>query len=251
MRTTPKPLLRQFGATLTEGIVVMMISTLFLSVLPGFHLTYVKIWQRESAELGALHRANFALRRMQDDVRNARRVVVSTDGTALTLVQPLRAYDSTLDKDVNQVDDEGNLQDGDLIQYYLVQTASGHVGATMYRRVVHPSGVIEPERIVAVHLHPNLNPLDVSSGATRPLFRYDSSLRAVTVVVTAAEPRPSSGTFAPATLDLECRRDHGTLTRVMTEDHPDGVIQCSQCGDQVKPTGEIVAYQTQLALRNE
>ncbi len=248
MQRILRPRMSWLGASLTEGIVVMVISTLFLSVLPGFHLAYVRIWQRESAKLGATQRADFALRRMQDDVRNARSVVVSSAGDSLTLVEPLRAYDATLNREVNVLTADDQLQDGDRISYYLAYSASSNTGATMYRRITHPDGTIESPRKVAAFLHPELNTLH--SGSVLPLFGYDSAHRTLTVTVTAAEPKPSTGTFAPTAADLKCSRDRGHLVRVAVDGHPEGAVRCVYCGAQVRPTAELVSYQARLALRN-
>ncbi len=238
------------GATLAEGLVVMMISTLFMSVLPGFHLTYVKIWRRESAKLGAVESADFALRRIQDDVRNARRAIVSSDGSAVTLVQPLRAYDSELGREVNVLDSQDCLQDGDLIQYYLVQEAASGTGRTLYRRVVRVTGSVDDPRLVAYRVYPTLNLL-AEDGTTQPLFNYEADLHTLTMTITTAEPKPNTGTYAPTNLTVECSRDHGQLYRVASESEPEGEIRCIICGDKVNATAEIVTYQTQITLRNE
>ncbi|MCJ7751747.1 MAG: hypothetical protein MUQ65_11745, partial [Armatimonadetes bacterium] len=86
--TLPRIRRSRFGGTLAEGILAVFISTMFLSVLPGFYFTSVKIWQRESGELEAVRSADFALQRMDEDVRNARSVAISSDGTMLTLTLP-------------------------------------------------------------------------------------------------------------------------------------------------------------------
>jgi len=51
-----------FGAVLAEGIMAVVVSSLVLSMLPGFYVAYVKLWQRETGKLGAAQRADFAHR---------------------------------------------------------------------------------------------------------------------------------------------------------------------------------------------
>ena len=251
--TTTLPRIRRsrFGGTLAEGILAVFISTMFLSVLPGFYFTSVKIWQRECGELEAVRSADYALKRMDEDVRNARSVAISSDGTMLTLTLPLQGYDATLGRDVNILDSNGWLTDGDKIEYSITDdlTVDGYDPA-MYRRVIHTDGTTEALRLVANHVQPYVNPLDPATGYTMPVFAYDSDHRTLTVTVTAAETKPSSGTFGPTEAVLECSRDGGQLVRVATEEHPEGEIRCSICGTDVETTAQIVTYQTRFLLRN-
>ena len=226
----------RLGATLAEGILSVLISSMFLSVLPGFYLTSVKIWQQESSELEAVRTADFALRRMEEDVRNARSVAISSDGTLVTLTLPLRAYDSTLGRDVNVLDSNGWLMDGDRIEYSITCDSTSDGDAVMRRGVVHADGTVEAPRIVANHIEPTVNPLDSSTGCAVPVFAYDSDQRTLAVTVTAAEPKPSSGTFGPTQAVLKCSRDSGQLIRVATEEHPEGEIRCSICSMRFSPS---------------
>jgi len=241
----------RFGATLAEGILAVFISSMFLSVLPGFYFTSVKIWQQESSELEAVRTADFALRRMEEDVRNARSVAISSDGTLLTLTLPLQDYDAALGRSVNVLDSQGWLMDGDRIEYAITDdlTSDGYDPA-MYRRVIRADGTAETPRLVANHVQPYVNPLQPTTGYAVPVFAYDSDQRTLTITVTAAEPTPSSGTFGPTQPVLRCSRDGGQLVRVATEEHPEGEIRCSICGTDVKATAEIVTYQTRFMLRN-
>jgi len=240
------------GAVLAEGIMAVVVSSLVLSTLPGFYVTYVKLWQRETGKIGAAQRADFALERMKDDVRNARRAVLSSDGTRLTLTLPQKAYSASLDRAVNALDAQGDLIDGDRVQYYFMQDphGTGSSGGALYRRVVHADGSDEDPRLLTENIHPELNRLD-SGGTPVPLFVCDSAARTVDVTVTAAEPRPTSSTFATSHFEPKCRVCGGDLVRVPTTEHPEGEIQCAQCGSEVKPTTEIVAYHTCRTLRNE
>ena len=251
--TTTLPRIRRsrFGGTLAEGILAVFISTMFLSVLPGFYFTSVKIWQRECGELEAVRSADFALQRMDEDVRNARSVAISSDGTMLTLTLPLQGYDAALERYVNVLDSNGWLTDGDRIEYSISDDAtSDGYDPTMYRRVIRADGTAKAPRLVANHVHPEMNPLQPTTGYTTPVFSYDSDHRTVTVTVTAAEPKPSSGTFGPTEAVLKCSRDAGQLIRVSTEEHPEGEIRCSVCGTNLKTTAEIITYQTRFMLRN-
>jgi len=251
--TTTLPRIRRsrFGGTLAEVIVSVFISTLFLSVLPSFYFTSVKIWQRECGELEAVRSADFALQRMDEDVRNARSVAISSDGTMLTLTLPRQGYDAALGRYVNVLDSNGWLTDGDRIEYSISDDAtSDGYDPTMYRRVIRADGTAKTPRLVANHVHPQLNPLEPTTGYTIPVFAYDSDHRTVTVTVTAAEPKPSSGTFGPTEAVLKCSRDGGQLIRVSTEEHPEGEIRCSICGTDLKTTAEIITYQTRFMLRN-
>jgi len=241
-----------FGAVLAEGIMAVVVSSLVLSMLPGFYVAYVKLWQRETGKLGAAQRADFALERMKDDVRNARRAILSSDGRTLALTLPLRTYDASLNRAVNALDAQGQLVDGDSVHYYFVQDphSTGSTGGALYRRVVHADGTEEEPRLLAEHIHPELNPVD-SGGTPAPLFACDSVLRTVAVTVTAAEPRPSSSTFAVRHLEPKCRACGESLVRVPTAEHAEGEVQCSQCGTDCRPTAEIVTYQTRRMLRNQ
>ena len=233
---------------------VMVIGGLLLSVLPGYYLTYVRIWQRETGRLGAVQRTDFALERIQEDIRNARRVSLSYDGASLALTMPLRAYDATLGRNVNVLDQTtGTLSDGDQITYYFLQDpdGTGSSGGTIYRRV-HPFGSTEKApRVVTQQIYPHLNPRGSSGGDPAPVFAYDTALRIVTVTATAAEPMPSTGTFAPTQTEPICRRCGSELIRVSTDENIAGDIQCPQCGDDARPTAQIVTYQTRFKVRNQ
>jgi len=242
----------RFGATLAEGMLAMMISAMFLSVLPGFYLTSVKVWQRESSELEAAGAANFALNRMTEDVRNARGCAVSADGNRVTLTLPLRTYDAALGREVNTLDANGQLMAGERVQYYYSTDAyaTGSYEGSLYRRVIQIDGSTTAPRMVAAHLQPNLNPLD-AGGNTIPLFSFDAGTRTLDVTVTAAEMKASTGTFSPTQTVVRCTRDGSPLIRVATEAHPEGEIQCAECGADVQMSAEIASYSTQLLLRNE
>ena len=231
---------------------VIVITGLLLSVLPGYYLTYVRIWQRETGRLGAVQHTDFALERIHNDIRSARGVTLSSDGTYLTLTMPLRAYDSSLDQMVNVLDASGSLADGDHIHYYYVQDpdGTGSTGGTIYRKVNPAGGTEGAPRIVTHQIYPSLNPRGSSGGAAAPIFAYDGTLRIITVTATAAEPKPSSTTFAPTQTEPKCKRCGADLIRVPTTENPAGEIQCPQCGTDVQPTAEIVTYQSRFVLRN-
>lgn len=241
-----------FGGSLAEGILSVFISTMFLAVLPGFYFTSVKIWQRECAELESVRSSDFALKRMDEDVRNARSVAISSDGATLTLTLPLQGYDAAIGRYVNVLDSSGSLVDGDRIEYSIsYDHTSGAYDPTMYRRLIRADGTAKAPRLVANHVHPEINPLQPTTGHVAPVFAYDSVNRTVTVTVTAAEPKPSAGTFGPTQGALACSRDGGQLVRVATESHPEGEIRCSICDTNVRPTAEIVTHRTRFLLRNQ
>jgi hypothetical protein len=243
----------RLGATLAEGIVAVFISSIFLSVLPAFYQTSVKVWQRESSEMAVVQTADFAVKRMEEDVRNARSVSVSSDGLTVTLTLPLKAYDSDLGREVNVLCD-GWLVDGDQVQYYFVydtSTSSYSCEGALYRRVILAGGAAESPVVIADHVQPTINPLNASTGSPLPIFSFDPVQRTLTVIVTAAEPKPSSGTFAPKQSYLTCARDGGQLYRIPTDEHPQGELRCSLCGEQVETSGEIVTYQTRYLVRNQ
>ena len=242
-----------FGATLAEGITAVGIAGMFLSIVPGFYFSSLKIWQRGTGRLGAVQRADFALRRTHDDIRNARAAVLSTDGTALALILPQKAHDAELGRSVNALDAEGSLTDGDIVQYSFTPDphGTGSRGGAIYRRVVHPDGTEEPPRLVADSIYPDLNPVDSDGANPQPLFSYDPDLREVTITVTAAEPKPSAGTFAARHPEPKCSRCGGELSRLPASGSSPGEIQCTACGSGAEPTAEIVTYQTQLMLRNQ
>jgi hypothetical protein len=247
-----RPARSRFGASLAEGMIAMLISCMFLSVLPGFYLTSIKIWQRETSELEAAGTADFALTRMEEDVRNARSVAVSADGEQVTLTLPLRAYHPGLGREVNVTDSNGWLVDGDCVQYYYAEAGYGteDYEGSLYRRVIHADSSTSAPRLVAAHVQPDLNPLD-ATGNTTPLFSFDAGTRTLTVTVSAAEPKPSSGTFAPNQTVVLCTRDDAPLVRVATEAHPEGEIRCSECDAEVSTSAEIAVCSTKLLLRNQ
>jgi len=240
------------GAAIAEGLMAMTVSALILSVIPAFYLTSVRLWQRDTGRLGAVAQANIVLSRMQDEVRNARRAVLSSDGTSVTLVLPEQAYDSTLGRKVNVLNVSGQLSDGDQIRYYFVSDphGTGSTGGAIYRRVTYANGTQAPAQLVADRVYPHLNVRAPGGSSPAPVFAYDASLRTLTVTITTAESKPGSGTFAPRQGDPECRRCHAPLVRVPTLEHLEGEVQCSQCGSEVEPTHEIVSYQTELLVRN-
>lgn len=253
MARSLRPTGPSFGGSLAESLVVMTIGTLFLAMLPAFYLGYVKLWQRESSEIGVTQSGDFALRRMQEDVRSARSVAVSSDGTSVSLTLPLRAYDSGYGREVNVLDSQGQLVDGPTVQYYFVadDPTSPCPSGPLYRRVTLPDGTVGPEKVVAERIVPQLNPLESGTAHPVPMFAYDSAQRVLTATIAAAEFKPNTGTFAPTHDELECDRDHGRLVRIATADCPEGEIQCSVCGDQVRPTAEIAVYQSRLLVRNQ
>jgi DNA-directed RNA polymerase subunit RPC12/RpoP len=241
---------RSRGAVLAEVIMVGVVGSLLLSVLPGFYLGYIKLWQRETARLGSVQQADFAVRRMQEDIRNARNLVISSDGSSITVVLPKRSYDATLGRMVNVLDSNGSLINGDQVQYYYTPNTAGSAGGAIYRRVIRLDGIERPARLVSTGIYPALNPRYSLTSSPIPVFTYDGTLRAVTVTMTAAVPKPSTGTFASGQVDPKCRRCGSNLVRVATEQHPEGETRCPYCGLSVKPNVEIATYQTELSLRN-
>ena len=248
---TPRRSVR--GVTLAEGVMVILIGGLLLSVLPGYYTTYIRVWQRETGKLGAVRRADFAVQRMHEDIRTARSAVPSSDGTSLTVALPLQAYDSDLGRMVNMLDGSGSLVDGNIVQYYFTQDpdGTGSSGGAISRRVVRHDATELSDRVVTERIHPELNPRASGGGSLAPIFAYDSTLRVITVTVTAAEPKPSSSTFAVLNTEPQCNRCGADLIRVPTEDNLAGEIQCPECGAEIDPTAAIVTYQTRLALRNQ
>jgi len=249
MRVLTQSSHRSRGAVLAEVIMFGVIGSLLLTVLPGFCLGYVKLWQRDSARLGSVQRADFALRRMQEDVRNARSLVVSSDGTSITLTLPKRSYDATLGRMVNDLDAAGSLVDGDRVSYFFIQD-SGSRGGAIYRQVTRPDGTQLLHRLVTRGIYPDLNPRYCSTSPAKPIFSYDGTLRKLSISMTAAELKASTSTFGAPQVDPKCRRCGGDLVRVQTYQHPEGETQCSQCGSQVRPNAEITTYETQLSVRN-
>jgi hypothetical protein len=241
----------RLGATLAEGIVAMFVSLMFLSLLPGFYTAGIEAWQRESGKLSASGGADFAIERMKEDMRSARSASVSTDGTVLLLVMPLRAYDSALGREANVIGAQGLLQDGNSVQYFLLQDAScAGCGSTLCRRVIDPDGNVLRSAVLAHGVHPELNLLDTSTGQTQPVFSYVTPSRTLAVNIAVAEPDASTTTFSPGDGGVKCRRDGGALTRVATQAHPEGELQCSICGAEVESNAQVAAYGTRMLLRN-
>jgi len=252
MRAAHTPRRAGRGTVLAELIVTMLIGGLLLSVLPGFYFGYTALWREETGKLGAGQRSTIVLRRLRKDVRNARAAVVSADGATLTLTIPRLAYDSGHAVMGPVLSSDGRLVDGDAVQYYFVRDPanSGSTGGSLLRRLVDVNGAGYATRLVADSVYPALNPLSSETGSPAPIFRYDGGKRTVSVTITASEPYPSGGSFAPVTSDPNCSRDAGTLVRVGVSGQPQGVIQCSKCGARAKPAVELVTVKASLMLRN-
>jgi Tfp pilus assembly protein PilW len=240
------------GAMLAELIMSTVVGLLLLSVLPGFYFAYVRLWRQETARLGASQRSSFVVRRMKLDIRNARKAATSPDGTILTLTMPMLIYDSGCNVMGVAVAADGSQIDGDTITYYFERdpNGTGSAGGNIYRQLTRASGTAQAPRLVADSIYPGLNPLSATTGSPLPLFYHDDAKDTVVVTVTASEPAPAEGTFAPASREPICLRDGGALVRVATESHPEGVVRCERCGDQVKPATELVTYRTEMRLRN-
>jgi len=230
----------------------VVIVSLILSVIPAFYFGYLKIWQTQTGQLGATTSGDFVLWRMQKEIRMARTVALSSDGKALTVLVPKQAFDTQLGSYVNALDSQGQLINGDQVRYYFVSDpypSGTNVGA-LYRQVIRADGTQGPARLVARRICPGLNPLTEGTSTPKPIFAYDSGLRAVTVTLTVAEPDPSTGDFAVRYLQPKCTRDGGALVRVAIDGHPEGQVACTSCGNRVRPSAEIVASQTQFLIRN-
>ncbi len=240
------------GAVLAELVMTTIVGTLLLSVLPGFYFAYIKLWRQEAARLGASEQATRVIRTIKSDIRNARSATPSSDGTALTLVMPVLAYDPDYQVMSVAIGADGGQIDGDTIEYYFEQDPNhtGSTGGNVYRRVTRAGGTQQTPRLVADSVYPSLNPLSADTGTPVALFYHDEDKDTVTIVVTASEPKPSSGTFAPASLEPICTRDGGAIVRVATDDHPEGAVQCAKCGAQACPATELVTYRTEIRLRN-
>ncbi len=237
------------GMVLAEALMGATIGGLILSVLPAFYITQIKIWTREAGRLGAIQSADFAIRRMKEEVRNAKNILVSDDALSMTAVLPARTYDSELGTQVNTLDADGQLTDGNHVHYYF-QYNNGSNGGTLYRRLDLADGTAGRAERVAANVYPHLNTRAPGGTDTQPLFVYDATTRTLTVTVTVAEPTPSSGTFAAHQLEAKCKHDGGDLARVSTVEHPEGEVQCSICGNRADPTAQIVTYKTRLLVRN-
>ncbi len=231
---------------------VMIIGGLLLSVLPGYYLTYVRIWQRETGRMGAVQRADFAIDRLQKEIRNARSVALSSDGASLTITLPARAYDYSLGRFVNALGADGTLQPGDQVQYHFLQDPddTGSAGGAVSRQVFPAAGGENAPHVITNRIYPLLNPRGSGTGDPAPIFAYDDTLHIITITATAAEPLPSSGTFIPTRIEPKCKRCGSDLIRVPTETNIAGEIQCPQCGDDAIPTAEIVTYQSRFMVRN-
>jgi predicted RNA-binding Zn-ribbon protein involved in translation (DUF1610 family) len=237
---------------LAEAAMATVVGFLILSVIPGFYFTSIKLWQRGTGRLGAVAQADLALHRMEDDIRSARTAVISSDGSSLQLVLPMRSYDASLGREVIALNDSGSLTDGDQVNYYFLQDphGTGTTGGGVYRRVVHQDGSDEPPKLIADHIFPNLNPRGTGTSDPAPVFFLDGAQRTVTVTVTTAQPTPSASSFAAGDEEPVCRRCGSQLVRVPTSEHLEGEIQCPECGTDVEPTAELVSYQTELLVRN-
>ena len=237
------------GAALAEVAVSAMVGALILSVLPAFSTGYVKLWQRETAELGAGEKAVHLVRRMKEDIRNARRVAVSDDGASVTIVLPALTYDSDHDCMVPAIGADGKMVDGDRVRYYLVEAAATG-GGSVHREVIHADGASEATKVIVDSIYPRLNPFDPYSGSPAPLFAYDSSLGSVSVTVTALEAAPSAGTFVAADSLPICRNDGGSMVRTQDLHSADGAIRCSKCGAPLDSDIHFDCSQTKLKVRN-
>jgi len=240
------------GIAVAEVLMGATIGGLILSVLPAFYLAQVKIWTTETGRLGAIERADFAVRRLEEEVRNGRSIVQSENGYAVAVTLPKQTYDADLGTKVNALDANGQLIDGDRINYYFLpdQSGSSTSGGSIYRRVDPSGGTQGQPRLIVAHVYPHLNPRGEGGTSPQPLFAYDSGLRTLTATITIAEPMPSTGTFVAHRLEAKCRHDGGDLVRVPTPEHLEGEIQCSICGNRVKPTCQIATHMTKLMLRN-
>jgi len=240
------------GAVLAELVMTTIIGALLLSVLPGFYFAYIKLWRQETARLGASEQATQVIRTMKTDIRNARRATLSSDGTVLTLMMPMLAYDADLQVMSVAVGADGGQIDGDVIEYYFEQDPNhtGSSGGNVYRRVTRAGGAQQTPRLVADSVYPTLNPLSADTGSPVPLFYHDEDKDTVIMAVTASEPRPSSGTLIPTSLEPICTRDGGAFVRVATDDQPEGAIRCAKCGAQARPSTELITYRTEIRLRN-
>lgn len=237
------------GAVLIEIIMTTLIGALLLAVLPGFYLGYIKLWRQETSRLGAGDKATVVVRRIKTDVRNALSATVSSDGNGLSLVLPELSYDPEHHVMGAAVGEDGSLVHGQRVEYYFA-AAAGSTGGSIYRRVTGADGAQLTQRVVTDSVYPQLNPLSSETGNPAPLFYWNMERRTVVITVTASEPRPSSSTFCSTSMEPICARDAAPLVRVATQDHPEGEVQCSECGRQVKPASELVTYRTELMLRN-
>ena len=242
--------LRRFsrGIVLAEFVVTCAIGGLVMSVLPAFYMASTKLWQRETGEIGAREQADLAIVRMKKELRNARSTNISGGGTILTLTLPALSGSRISTETTPLFNSEGQMINGDQVQYYY-QSQSGSSGGTIFRRVTHSDASTESPRLVADHIYPQLNPL-TSGGIPVTPFRYDSAKRTVTVTLTAAGVRPSSTTFETKERDPMCTKHRSALTRVVTMSHPEGVVQCGQCGTQTVASADVATYQATLLLRN-
>ena len=249
MRPLARRSRRPRGVMLAEFAMTCAIGGLILSVLPAFYMASAKLWQRETGEIGAREQADMAIQRMKKELRNSRSTAISSDGGTLTLVLPAVSGASTSQQSATVFNSEGRLVDGDRVEYYF-QADSGSAGGSIYRRVTHPDGTGESPKPVANHLYPRLNPLRTAATAALPVFSYDTAKRTVTVTVTAAQARPTTGTFAPERGDPVCAKHGVSLVRVATSTHPEGLLSCYLCNGPAMATSEVVTYQATLLLRN-
>jgi len=225
------------------------IGGMVLSVLPAFYMASTKVWQRETGEIGAREQADMAIQRMKKELRNSRSTSISADGRTLTLVLPAVSGTYSSADSTTVFDSQGRLVDGDRVEYFY-QSHTGSIGGSIYRRVTAADGTTESPKLVAEHVYPQFNPLYSGTSTSLPVFSYDSGKRTVTVTVTAAEPRPSTTTFAAVRNDPVCSKHRVSLVRVATASHPEGVIVCPVCNGSDTATSDVVTYQATLLLRN-
>ena len=164
---------RDGGFTLPELLVAMAVMGCLAWTVSLIYFSVLGVYNKNIWRLRPYDEATKAVERVAKEVREA--MLIDSAGTSgLTVIMP--------EKDANRenvlVDDgQGHLvlSQGDWVAFYLSDN-TGAMGATGHClwKAVKPKGAASfvPRVKIAEDIHPELNPVDPTTGLTRPMFTY-------------------------------------------------------------------------------
>jgi len=163
---------RSRGITLVELLISMSILSALLAGVSLIYFSCLKTYLRSAWKLPPYDEATMAVGEMTRRLREA--MLIDSFGPAwLVVVVPRK--DTNGDNVLASVDGTLSLVPGKRLAFYLSDDSGslGSSGNDLWMAVKEEgSDFFVPKKRIAENIHPELNPVDPSTGQPRPMFRY-------------------------------------------------------------------------------
>jgi prepilin-type N-terminal cleavage/methylation domain-containing protein len=162
----------QRGLTLIEVLVAMGLMGIMAYACAAIYFSQMRTYNEYALKLPPYDEATRSVDRVTNELRGAM-VIESATATSMIVLMPLR--DANGENVLVDGDTGFNLVAGDRVAFYL-SDASGSMDATgncLWKAIQHPDELVFTPRImIGENIHPELNPVDASTGQPHVMFKY-------------------------------------------------------------------------------